>query len=87
MPELEIDHGVGGGQRVRQQPLEALELLLSANDRAFLLLQLVDQLEALAPQCIFERVGPSAMRGRDARVAESTFRLPLAQPPRRRLLK
>ena len=50
MAQLEIDHRVGGGQRVRQQALEPFELLLSAKDRAFLLLELVEELEPLAPQ-------------------------------------
>ena len=50
MPQLEVDHRVGRGQRIRQQPLEAFELLLGANDRALLLLELVEQLVALAPQ-------------------------------------
>src|SRR5258706_13519396 len=49
VPELKIDHGVGGGQRVRQQPLQAFQLLLRPDDCAFLLLELVEQLEALTP--------------------------------------
>ena len=48
MAELEVDHRIRGGQRIGQQPLETLELLLRADDRALLLLELVEQLEALA---------------------------------------
>jgi len=50
MTELEIDHRVGGGQWIRQQSLEALELLLSALDRALLVFQLVQELESLLPK-------------------------------------
>src|SRR4051812_16884267 len=46
MPQLEVDHRVRGGQRIREQALETLELLLSPDDRTLLLLELVEQLEA-----------------------------------------
>ncbi len=52
MAQLEVDHRVGRRQRVRQQPLEPFELLLSALDRAFLLLELVEQLEPLPAQSL-----------------------------------
>jgi hypothetical protein len=48
--ELEIDHRIGRGQRVREQALEAFELLLRPNDGALLLLELVEELETLAAQ-------------------------------------
>ncbi len=50
MAELEVDHRVSSGQRIGQEPLETLELLLCADDRALLLLELVEQLETLATQ-------------------------------------
>src|SRR5690606_17833537 len=49
MAQLEIHHRIGGRERIGQQPLEALELLLGAHDRALLLLQLVEELVPLTP--------------------------------------
>jgi len=40
--QLKVDHGVGRREGVRQQPLQPFELLLSALDCAFLLLELVE---------------------------------------------
>src|SRR4051812_42964711 len=50
MTQLEVDHCVGSGQRIDQQPLETLELLLRAHNRALLLLELVEELETLATE-------------------------------------
>ncbi len=50
MAELEVNHGVRSGQGIDQEPLESLELLLRANDRALLLLELIEQLETLAAE-------------------------------------
>ena len=50
MTQLEVDHGIGRGERVSQQSLEPFELLLSPNDRAFLLLELVEELEPFLAQ-------------------------------------
>ena len=48
--QLEVDHRIGRRQRVRQEALEAFELLLGPNDCALLLLELVEQLEPLTAQ-------------------------------------
>ena len=52
MAQLEIHHSVRGGEGIRQQSLEPFELLLSSNDRAFLLLELVQELETLSSECL-----------------------------------
>ena len=48
--QLKVDHGICGGEGIRQQPLESFQLLLSADDGAFLILQFIEQIVTLAPE-------------------------------------